>query len=349
MDGASKFVKGDAIAGIVILLINIVGGLSIGMMQRGMRWDEALETYTLLTIGDGIVTQVPALVIAVGTGIIVTRSSSDTNLSREVVRQLTSAPRTLVIVACALAGLVLLPGIPVLPALTVATVAGVVAWFVYLRPPKASTESDDRAGGTPTAIEDPYAALAVEPIEVLVGRDWAPLVGDADSIFMERVSAFRTQQAEELGVVLPRVRFKESARLAPQRYEILIDGAVSGRGDVRLDRMLAIHPAGDQRSIEGEATREPTYGLPALWIDPALRDEASRVSYGPGTSADDRDAYVATYGCVAWTEPALDALARRAPLIEVGSGQGQWARALQTTPLSENGPADIRSKPARAR
>jgi flagellar biosynthesis protein FlhA len=279
MDGASKFVKGDAIAGIVILLINIVGGLSIGMMQRGMRWDQALETYTLLTIGDGIVTQVPALVIAVGTGIIVTRSSSDTNLSREVVRQLTSAPRTLLIVACALAGLVLLPGIPVVPALTVASVAGLVAWFVYLRPPQANTEPVDRAGGKPTASDDPYAALAVEPIEVLVGRDWAPLVGDADSIFMERVSAFRTQQAEELGIVLPRVRFKESARLAPQRYEILIDGAVSGRGDIRLDRILAIHPAGDQRSIEGEATREPTYGLPALWIDPALRDEAVAARY----------------------------------------------------------------------
>jgi flagellar biosynthesis protein FlhA len=279
MDGASKFVKGDAIAGIVILLINIFGGLAIGMMQRGMRWDQALETYTLLTIGDGIVTQVPALVIAVGTGIIVTRSSADTNLSREVVRQLTSAPRTLVLVAAALAGLVLLPGIPVVPALTIAAAAGVTAWFVYRRPAESESKTSNGAPDTQASTEDPYAALSIEPIEVHVGKEWAPLVGDADSVFMERVGAFRTQQAEELGIVLPRVRFKESARLGPQRYEILIDGTVTGRGEARLDRLLAIHPAGDQRAVEGEATREPTYGLPALWIDPALREEAIAARY----------------------------------------------------------------------
>lgn len=281
MDGASKFVKGDAIAGIMILLINIIGGMIIGVMQMNMRWTDALQTYTLLTIGDGIVTQVPALVIAVGTGIIVTRSASDGNLSREALRQITSFPKTLLLVALALGGLLLLPGIPAVPtALLLAGVLG-VAWMAYraaaAKPEVAAAPAE--AEGDEAERDDPYALLSVEPIEVLVGSNWAATVGSAGGLFMDRIVSFRKQHAQDLGLVLPKVRFKDSAKLGPDRYEIVIDGVVAGRGEVRADRLLAIHPTGDVKSVPGELTRDPTYGLPAVWIDPAQRATALAARY----------------------------------------------------------------------
>jgi flagellar biosynthesis protein FlhA len=282
MDGASKFVKGDAIAGIVIMLINIVGGLVIGVMQHGLPWSEALQTYTLLTIGDGIVTQVPALVISVGTGIIVTRSASDERLSTEVLRQITAFPKTLVLVGAALFFLVLMPGMPALPALVLVAFIGSTAWFAMrfkAREAAAALAAPESAEGVtpePAAAPDadPYAALVVEPIEVNLGNRWAPLVNAEGSPIMERIAAFRKQHAQELGVVLPRVLFKEVARLGPERYEIVIDGTPCAKAEVRPDRILAIHPGGDVRSIPGEVTRDPTYGLPALWIEEVQRDAA---------------------------------------------------------------------------
>jgi flagellar biosynthesis protein FlhA len=282
MDGASKFVKGDAIAGIIIMLINIVGGLVIGVMQHGLSWAEALQTYTLLTIGDGIVTQVPALVISVGTGIIVTRSASDERLSTEVLRQITSFPKTLVLVGGALFGLMLMPGMPAIPALVLVACIGAAAWFAMrfkAREAIAAAAAPESADGvTPEPVAgpdaDPYAALSVEAIEVNLGSRWAPLVNAEGSPVMERIAAFRKQHAQELGVVLPRVLFKEVARLAPDRYEIVIDGTPCAKAEVKPDRILAIHPAGDVRSIAGEVTRDPTYGLPALWIEEVQRDAA---------------------------------------------------------------------------
>ena len=284
MDGASKFVKGDAIAGIVIMLINIVGGLVIGVMQHGMSWAESLQTYTLLTIGDGIVTQVPALVISVGTGIIVTRSASDENLSLEVLRQMTAFPKTLVLVGVALGALMLLPGLPAVPAFALMVAVFVAAFFsARAKAAQAEAAPEGEAGVTPepevAADADPYAALAVEPIEVNLGSRWAPLVNMAGSPVMERIAAFRKQHAQELGVVLPRVLFKEVARLAPDRYEIVIDATVCAKTEVKPDRLLAIHPGGDVRSVPGEVTRDPTYGLPALWIEEVQREAAMAAKF----------------------------------------------------------------------
>jgi flagellar biosynthesis protein FlhA len=293
MDGASKFVKGDAIAGIIILLINIIGGLVIGVMQHGMPWGQALQTYTLLTIGDGIVTQVPALVIAVGTGIIVTRSASDANLSREALRQVSSFPKTLLLVAMALGGLLLLPGIPAIPTLALALCFLLAATMLYrAAKAKAAEAGQGQAAGTdstgdasmadgssPVASDDPYNLLQVEPIEVHLGANWVPVINQPGSVFMERISTFRKQHAQEFGLVLPRVRFKDSARLSADRYEIHLDGVLVGKGEARADRLLAIHPAGDTKSVPGEPTRDPTYGLPALWIEESQRDAASHAKY----------------------------------------------------------------------
>ncbi|MGE4240208.1 flagellar biosynthesis protein FlhA [Ramlibacter sp.] len=281
MDGASKFVKGDAIAGIVILLVNSIGGLVIGVMQHGLGWGQALQTYTLLTVGDGIVTQVPALVIAVGTGIIVTRSASDTNLSQEVLRQITSFPKTLLLVAVALGCLMLVPGIPTLPALALAAFVLAAAWFAR-RAAGAQGDlasPDAAAAGEAPAADDAHALLAIDPIEICVGSAWGAHAADAQGPFIERIAAFRRQHAQELGWVVPAVRFREAPQLAPDRYEVYLEGALVARGEAKAGRTLAIHPTGDTQSIPGEPTRDPTYGLPAVWIDDERRELAAAARY----------------------------------------------------------------------
>lgn len=275
MDGASKFVKGDAIAGILCLLINILGGLVIGVLQRHLPWSQALQTYTLLTIGDGIVTQVPALVIAVGTGIIVTRSAADGNLGVQALRQITSFPKTMFLVGAALTALAGLPGLPALPALVLAAGAWAAAWGVHrARPveapavPPSGNESDDHLGLPP-----------VDAVQVLVGAHWTVALAEHGGLFEDRIAALRRDYAEELGLVLPPIRFRAGQRLAPDAYEIHVDGALAARGEARAAQLLAIHPAGDVRSIAGEVTRDPTYGLPALWIAPELREQAAAAHY----------------------------------------------------------------------
>ena len=280
MDGASKFVKGDAIAGIVILLINIIGGLVIGVMQMGMRWDQALQTFTLLTVGDGIVTQVPALVIAVGTGIIVTRSASDGNLSAEVLRQITSFPKTLFIVGAAISVLLFLPGIPSLPVLVIAGLLFAVGILVYRdKGEVAAAESKEKDSVETDEEKTTHDLLKVEPIEVMVGSNLSPLVSGEASIFMDRIAAIRKQYALESGMVLPRVRFRELSSLGANSYELQVFGVPVGRGDLMIDRTLAIHSGGEQRPIKGIETREPTYGLPAIWVEDSEKEAARAARY----------------------------------------------------------------------
>lgn len=265
MDGASKFVKGDAIAGIIILLINIIGGLIIGVMQMGLSWMQAMQTYTLLTIGDGIVTQVPALIISVGTGLIVTRSASDENLSRAAFRQITSHPRTMLLVALALAGLMALPGIPVLPALAL---IGLYLLALYLKRGQsaATAPAPEAAADIPAGPED-LSFMTVEPVEVTCGTALLPLLEKESNLLMERIALFRKQFALESGLVIPHIRFRHNAKLSPTHYEIAIFGVAVARGELHLDRTLAIYATPEQSRLEGTETREPAYGLPAVWID----------------------------------------------------------------------------------
>ncbi|SFV16612.1 flagellar biosynthesis protein FlhA [Pseudoduganella namucuonensis] len=280
MDGASKFVKGDAIAGIVILLINIIGGLVIGVMQMGMRWDQALQTFTLLTVGDGIVTQVPALVIAVGTGIIVTRSASDGNLSGEVLRQITSYPKTMFIVAAALSVLLFLPGIPALPVLVLVSVLLGTGYLVLRQAREAGgADADKDDKDKEEGEQDAYDMLKVEPIEVHVGTGLAPMVRGEKTVFMERIAAIRKQYALESGMVLPSVRFRDSTQLGANGYELQIFGVPAGRGEIMIERTLAIRAGSDARPVKGIETREPTYGLPAIWIEDAEKEIARAARY----------------------------------------------------------------------
>jgi flagellar biosynthesis protein FlhA len=279
MDGASRFVKGDAIAGILIILVDVIGGLAIGVAQKGMDWGEALHTYTLLTVGDGIVTQVPALVIATGTGIIVTRAASDARLGAEVSRQILAYPRTIAIVALVLIALGFLPGLPVLPVLVLA--AGAIALFWYalkkLNPASADAakaEKEEAAGG-----EDLYKALHVDPVEVTVGSGLIGLVGEEGGVLAERLATIRKQYALEMGVVLPPVRVRDEKRHPVDRYEIRLFGTRIAEGEVHPQRLLAINPGGTRGPLEGVAATDPAYGLPAVWIPEEGRQAAKAAGY----------------------------------------------------------------------
>ncbi|MDO9005748.1 MAG: flagellar biosynthesis protein FlhA [Aquabacterium sp.] len=276
MDGASKFVKGDAVAGIIIMLINIIGGLVIGVLQMGMPWGEALRHYTLLTIGDGIVTQVPALVVSVGTGLIVTRSASDSMLGLEVFRQITAYPRTLVMVALSLLGIACLPGMPIFPPLVL--VAGLIV--MYFLASSRKKDGADAPEDKDAASDDPYDLAQVEPVEMMLGSGLAQMLGGAEkTVLLERVAEFRKQFAHEIGFVLPKVKFKDGASLQPNQYEIAVFGDTVAMGAVMPEHILAIHPTGNTTLVKGIETRDPSYGLPALWIEPAQRDAARAAKY----------------------------------------------------------------------
>lgn len=280
MDGASKFVKGDAIAGIVIMLINIIGGLIIGVLQMGMPWGEALKHFTLLTIGDGIVTQVPALVVSVGTGLIVTRSASDSMLGLEVFRQITAYPKTLLMVALALGGLAALPGMPVWPPMILALGLGLVYWMTRQRlADKAAAKAQDQDDDAAKA-EAAEESMQVEPIEMLLGGGLTTMFEGGDKqVLLDRMGEFRKLFGTEMGLILPKIKFKDSATAQANEYEIALFGDVVARGSVMPGQLLAIHPTGNTTLVAGVETRDPSYGLPALWIDPAQREAARAVKY----------------------------------------------------------------------
>ena len=279
MDGASRFVKGDAIAGILIILVDIIGGLAIGVGQNDMSWSEALQTYTLLTVGDGIVTQIPALVIATGTGIIVTRAASDARLGTEVSRQILAHPRTIAIVAIALLSLGLLPGIPLLPPLVLGAFMGVVFWFTR-KQSKDATESPAPPPGAPNdKPEDLYKSLKVDPVEIVIGSTMVTMVGEEGNVLADKLVSIRKQYALEMGVVLPLVRVRDESRLGANRYEMWIFGARVADGEIFPDRLLAINPGGPRPSLSGQIALDPAYRLPAVWVDQTQRAAARQAGY----------------------------------------------------------------------
>lgn len=278
MDGASKFVKGDAIAGIIIVLINIIGGLTIGIAQRGMEWREALHTFTLLTIGDGIVTQIPALVISTGTGIIVTRAATDGYLSQELTKQITAFPKLLGIICLALVGALMVPGIPAFAVLLLLLVFGSLLYFSLRVKPQVAegtgAETDNKA-----SEDDVYDMLPVEALEVRVGMSLVSLFGGEASLMMDRVAAFRKQYALEMGFVMPRLRAKDDKKLDPHSYEVWIFGTKVGEGEILPDRLIAINPGTAKEKLEGVDTKDPTFNMPATWIFEDQRKEAKAAGY----------------------------------------------------------------------
>ncbi|MEI7037476.1 flagellar biosynthesis protein FlhA [Fulvimonas yonginensis] len=279
MDGATKFVKGDAIAGIVIMLIDVVGGLTVGMVQQGMAWGDAAQRYTLLTVGDGIVTQIPALVIAVATGIIITRAATDAQLGTEIARQVLSNSRTLAIVAIALGGLLVLPGLPAWPVAVVLAVVVAVAWLAARNRDKDEVQPEEPPAIPASREEDLYRLLQVDAIELRIGTALAVGFREKSLDVTERIALFRKQFALDYGFVMPAVQVRQDRPVGEHAYEIYLQGARAGQGELRLDALLAINPGGKRARLEGRETRDPAYGLPALWIDPTQRQFARGAGY----------------------------------------------------------------------
>ncbi|MFD2642025.1 flagellar biosynthesis protein FlhA [Pseudomonas japonica] len=278
MDGASKFVKGDAVAGIIIIAINIIGGLAVGLLQKGMSWGDALHHYTLLTVGDGIVTQIPSLIIAVGAGIIITRAATDARLGQELGRQVSAYPKMLLVVALVTLFLMLLPGLPILPLLLLFVVFAAAAWFSWRKRRNAgeTASAGESDGGLLDEAEsdDLYDMMSSQPFELRLSADLASQVLSASGTLSLRIENLRKQFARDYGFALPQLHVHLEKKLAAGTYQVCVQGAVIANGELEFDKLLAINPGNATLTLEGRATREPTYGLAALWIDPAQRNQA---------------------------------------------------------------------------
>jgi flagellar biosynthesis protein FlhA len=273
MDGAAKFVRGDAIAGLIITCINIIGGLAIGLARHGMGFADAASTYTTLTVGDGLVSQIPALLVSVAAGIVVTKGGMEGTADAALMRQLGGSPKPLAMAGGAALVLALMPGLPMLPFLALAGLAGGGAWLRHTNPPAMQGELPAEA---PVASEPPITdALRIDMVRIELGYGLLALAGGEAPRLTEQIKGLRRAVASEMGFVLPPVRIQDNMQLEPDEYCVRIKEIEAGRGMIRPNMLLAMDPNGAAPELQGETTREPTFGLPALWIDPALRDEAN--------------------------------------------------------------------------
>ncbi|MBW3539961.1 MAG: flagellar biosynthesis protein FlhA [Planctomycetes bacterium] len=282
MDGASKFVRGDAIASIVITLINIVGGLYIGMAESGMTFADAVKVFTTLTIGDGLVTQVPAFLISLAAGLIVTRTSSDSNLPREVVGQLFRHPEALLLSSGFLAALAL-TGLPMLPMLSLGGGCAVSGWLL-LRTRRAAVRVEQRKKTDLKSAEKrepkPEDNLLVDPLELELGVGLIRLADPATGgDLLERVTRVRHKIAQELGMILPKVRIRDNVRLGQRQYQLKIRGVAVAWGELRPEGLLAIDTGAATGEVPGVETIEPAFKRPARWIEEAQRQRAELLGY----------------------------------------------------------------------
>ncbi|WP_353860371.1 flagellar biosynthesis protein FlhA [Azospirillum formosense] len=289
MDGASKFVKGDAVAGLMIMFINIIGGVSLAVLRYDMPILQALDTFTKLTIGDGLVSQIPALVISISAGFLVSKAGTGGSTDKAVVGQLTNHVSALGLSAGAMTLLALMPGMPVLPFLPVIAVVGAAAWYLpKMRAKKEAEEAEAAAaeaagmggpggGAAPVADEPIATALAIDLIRLELGYGLLSLINQPQAgshRLTDQIKGLRRQIAGEVGFVMPAVRIQDNLQLPPNSYIIRVKEIEAGRGDIRPNMLLVMDPRGEAMSLPGEQTVEPTFGLPAIWIEPGYREEA---------------------------------------------------------------------------
>jgi len=283
MDGASKFVQGDVKVGIIITIVNIIGGFIIGMVMRGESFDVAVHTYTLLSIGDGLVAQIPSLLITTATGIIVTRAVSEDSLGKDLSAQLGSQPRALMLTAGALGLSAIIPGFPKITLILLALGIGALGYLL-----KQTAEEEVEK----TKIEQKEAALKthkpesvipliqVDPLEVEIGYSLIPLADpDQGGTLLDRITNIRRRSALEMGLIVPPIRIRDNMELAPQDYSILIKGVEVGHGSLQVGKLMAMDPGTVEEKIEGVEFTEPVFNLKAIWIDPDNRDVAERRGY----------------------------------------------------------------------
>ncbi len=278
MDGASKFIRGDVVAAILILVINIIGGFIIGMAQRGMGILEALQTYTLLTVGEGIVTELPSLFASVATGFIVTRAASQKNLGEEITSQIFSQPRAVLVVIFTLGVFALIPGLPTIPfgALAIGMYAmyRVITQAAKAPPPAPVVEEK------PKEPESVVPLLHLDPMELEIGYGLIPLVDAVEGgDLLGRITMIRRQVAMDLGLVVPPIRVRDNMQLKPNNYSIKIYGLEVAKGEVMVGRFLAMNPGTATEEIEGVSIKEPAFGLPAVWITEGSKSQAEALGY----------------------------------------------------------------------
>ena len=273
MDGAAKFVRGDAIAGLLITSINIVGGSAIGLIRHGMPFSDAADTFTTLTVGDGLVTQIPALLVSTAAGIVVTKGGVEGRADTALVAQLGGGYKPLALAGGAAGVLAIMPGLPALPFLALAGLAGGGAWLRYTHP-VAAPESDSPAP-EPVSTEAPVNdAMRIDMIRLELGYGLLSLAGGDQPKLTDQIRGLRRSLASELGFVLPPVRIQDNLTLGADCYVVRIKEIEAGRGELRPLCLLAMDPKGGLPSMQGERTTEPAFGLPALWIESAQREEA---------------------------------------------------------------------------
>lgn len=283
MDGASKFVRGDAVAGLIITMVNLIGGLIIGVMQQGMDISDAMAVFSLLTVGDGLVSQIPALVISTAAGIIITRASSNKALPFELKTQFTNHPKVHFVASGALLMMSLVPGLPFLPFLVLALGLGASGWYLHLGQQQrklmpVAEEVTEIAEPTPEQVLDEL--LVEDPIRLEIGYGLIDMVENSrEGNLLERMKKVRRQITQEIGFVLPPVHIKDNLQLGVSDYQILIRGAVVGKGEVRPRNLLALESQITGPAVEGIATQEPAFGLPAVWISEDKRQQAELSGY----------------------------------------------------------------------
>jgi flagellar biosynthesis protein FlhA len=279
MDGSAKFVRGDAIAGLLIVFINVVAGMVIGMVQKDLSFEDASHFYTHLTIGDGLVTQIPALIVSIASGMLVSKAGVSGSAEKAVFSQLSNYPQALIMSAVLMGVLAVIPGIPAFPFLLMAAAAGVFAYnTLETRKKTAATKANEEQAAiakAPVAEEPISKALAIDNIRVELGYGLLPLVNNPEKgRLTDQIKGLRRQLAEDMGFILPSVRIQDNLQLPANSYVVRIKEIEAGKGDIRPDMLLCMNPTGDKIELPGEATREPTFGLPAMWISPDYREEA---------------------------------------------------------------------------
>jgi flagellar biosynthesis protein FlhA len=281
MDGAAKFVRGDAVACLVITAINLVGGFVIGMAQQGLSMTESMSTYTTLTIGDGLVTQIPALIVSTAAGVIVTYGASSSGAGLALATQLTRQPRALGMAAAILGGLALLPGLPAIPFLLLGAGVGALGWRNRTMPKTAAAAARTPAQAAAAApAAQMKELLQVEPLEVEIGYALIPLVDEAQQgDLLHRIGIVRRQVAIELGIIVPPARIRDNIQLAPTEYAIKLRGVRVAGGEIMPRYLLALDTTGKAGPVEGIRTTDPTFGIPALWITSDRRLDAETEGY----------------------------------------------------------------------
>ena len=285
MDGASKFVRGEAVAGIVVTFVNVIGGFFIGVIQSGMDWRQAAATYTLLTVGDGLVSQIPALIVSTSAGVIVARAASGADLGTEVSFQLTNHAKPLALTSGVSFFFSIVPGLPGFPFFVLAASTALLAMSAAGKLPAESDEdlaekSDVPAAPSPGSTEEVKTLLGVELLELEVGYELVPMV-DASSggDLIERIRALRRQFAVEMGFIVPAIHIRDNVRLQPSQYRLLLKGVEIATGNIRRHHYLAMDPGGVDAKIPGIPTKEPAFGLDALWILEADKERAQFAGY----------------------------------------------------------------------